>query len=127
MSETIGVTINAGITDGPSLRFNQTISVTAYDKIDIQVPSGGVPMNVDLQPGDAGKVRFLFVTSDAYGDTVTYKVNDPKDVPFPLDGPIMLIGLSAVRLLDPAPKNFIFENNSPKACPVHILIGRNAT
>jgi hypothetical protein len=126
MSEAIVLSINVGITNGPTQLINQTLSVDAYDKVDIKVPDGSAAMNVELQPGGAGKVRFLLVTCDQYSDKLSYKVNAGTDV-FLLDGPHVLTGLGAVSMLDPAPTAFIFANSSGKDTQVRILIGRKAT
>ena len=132
MSEYIVLRANIEIPNGPKIPLNRTLTVEAYDKIDITVPSGASDKIVDLQPSDsAGQVKFLLVVSDWYGEALSYKVNFGTGTSFELDEPHMLTGGGAVAMLDPAPKQLLFSNTTAGAdardANVQILVGRDAT
>ncbi len=132
MSEYIVLKINIEIPNGPKITLNRTLTVDAYDKIDITVPSGASDQLVELQPGEsAGQVKFLLVASDWYGEALSYKVNSDAGTPFELDEPHLLIGKGATAMLDPAPKQLFFTNTTSgedaEDANVQILVGRNAT
>jgi hypothetical protein len=131
MSEYIVLKINIEIPNGPNITLNRTLTVDAYDKIDITVPSGASDQSVELQPSEsAGQVKFLLVASDWYGAALSYKVNSDT-TPFELDEPHLLIGKGATAMLDPAPKQLFFTNTTSgedaEDANVQILVGRNAT
>ena len=126
MSEYIVVAINVGVANGPTMVINRALAVDAYDKFDVIVPDGSTALTVELQPGGSGQVGFLLVSSDQYGNNLTYKVNDAADA-YKLDGPHLLIGAGAVSLLDEAPAKLVFANSLGMNAQVRILIGRDAT
>lgn len=129
MSEYIVLKINIEIPNGPKITLNRTLTVDAYDKIDITVPSGALDQSVELQPGkSAGQVKFLLVASDWYGEALAYKVNSDTGTSFELDEPHVLIGEGATAMLDPAPTQLFFSNTtSGEDANVRILVGRDVT
>jgi len=132
MSEYIVLKINIEIPNGPKITLNRTLTVDAYDKIDITVPSGASDQSVELQPSEsAGQVKFLLVASDWYGEALAYKVNFDTGTSFELDEPHVLIGEGATAMLDPAPKQLFFSNTTSEAgamdANVQILVGRDVT
>ncbi|KAF5414488.1 MAG: hypothetical protein C5S48_08820 [Candidatus Methanogaster sp.] len=132
MSEYIILKINIEIPNGPKIPLNRTITVEAYDKIDITVPSGASDQSVELQPSEsAGQVKFLLVASDWYGGALSYKVNSDTGTSFELDEPHILTGEGATAMLDPAPMQLFFTNTTSgedaEDANVQTLVGRNAT
>lgn len=132
MSEYIVLKINIEIPNGPKIPLNRTLTVDAYDKIDITVPSGASDQPVELQPSEsAGQVKFLLVASDWYGETLAYKVNSDTGTSFELDEPHILTGEGATAMLDPAPKQLFFSNTTSGEdamdANVQILVGRDVT
>lgn len=132
MSEYIVLKINIEIPNGPKITLNRTLTVDAYDKIDITVPSDASDQSVELQPGEsAGQVKFLLVASDWYGEALAYKVNSDTGTSFELDEPHVLIGEGATAMLDPAPTQLFFSNTTSGEdamdANVRILVGRDVT
>ena len=127
MSEKINWTLNVQVIGGPKLSASNTMTVDAYDKIQVAIEAGETDKKVEVQPGGAGHVQFLLILSDPYDELLTYKVNDSGGTAVKLDGPHLLIGKGAVALLSSAPSSFFFSNGLSKNASVEILIGREAT
>lgn len=79
MPETIVLTLGVTVAGGPKTNVNRTITVDAYDKINVTMPDASSGLEIELQPGGSGQVHFLLVTSNQYGDDLTYKVNSETD------------------------------------------------
>ena len=127
MSEKINWTLNVQVIGGPKLSASNTMTVDAYDKIQVAIEAGETDKKVEVQPGGAGHVQFLLILSDSYDELLTYKVNDSGATAVKLDGPHLLIGKGAVTLLSSAPSSFFFSNGLSENASVEILIGREAT
>jgi hypothetical protein len=128
MSEKINWTLNVQVVGGPMLSSSDTMIVDAYDKIQVSADVGATDKKVEVQPGGSGQVQFLLITSDKYGEKLTYKVNDSASTKIiKLDGPQLLIGKGAVGLLDPAPSSLFFTNSLDVGASIEILVGRDAT
>lgn len=131
MSENIILNANIMVPNGPKISFNRAITVDAYDKIDITIPSGISDKQVELQPSELeGHVQFLLIFSDWYGEDISYKVNSETSKIL-LDEPHLLTGKGAVSILNLAPKKLLFSNTTSgpaaKDAKVQILVGRDAT
>ncbi len=127
MSEKINWTINVQVVGGPKMSASQTVTVDAYDKIGVTVPAGETDKEVEVQPGPAGRLQFLLVSSDQFGDDLTYKVNNTGDA-IKLDAQQLLIGDGAVGLLGASPPETLsFTNDLAQDANIEILVGRNAT
>jgi len=128
MAEKINWTLNVQVTGGPRLSASSTLTVDAYDKIQVGIEAGAADKKVEVQPGGAGHVHFLLILSNPYGEGLTYKVNDSgSSKVMKLDGPHLLTGKGAVELLDPAPTSLFFSSSLGEDAAVEILIGREAT
>jgi hypothetical protein len=127
MSEKINWTLNVQVTAGPKIQATQTMTVDAYDKIDVSIVDGVADEEVQVQPGGAEQVHFLLIYSDQYGDSLTYKINDPGATPVKLDALQLLMGEGAVGLLEAAAVKLFFSNSMGKDAAVQILVGRKAT
>lgn len=119
------------VAGGPKFSATRSVQVDAYDKVDALVPKkaeGGAAgaATVSVQPGGAGKVQFLLITSSVYDDKLTYKVDGGAEVK--LDEPQLLAGDGVVALLNTTQKEFVFKNDMepPQDATVQILAGRRA-
>jgi len=149
MPEKINWSLNVQVPGGPTIAFSRSLTVEAYDKIDVTIPAftpaaPGPPATPDtpgkatvsVQPSGTGKVQFLLITSSVYDDRLTYKVDGGTAVE--LDAPQLLTGDGIVGLLGNTQKEFVFENAivdpDPKdatkkittPASVAILVGRDA-
>lgn len=127
MPENISWTLTVLVGSGLKTSVSQTITVGAYDVIDVSVVDGAADKVVEVQPGGAGQVQLLLITADEYGDNLSYKVNAPAGTSIRLDAPQVFAGDGAVGLLGAAPKTLLFSNTLGKAVSVSILVGRKAT
>ena len=132
MPEKINWTVTVQVVGGPKLSEARTLEVEAYDLLEVEVPDGDdtTPgrVTVNVQPGGAGQVKFLMISSDLYHDALTYTVDgDPTEVH--LDDLQMFIGGGAVTLLGDTQNQFAFVNRANQGRPafVKILVGRKAT
>lgn len=108
----------------------QSLSVEAYEKIDLTVP--GVDPNDKTKPGSGTAVllpngstaQFVMITSTVYGSGLTYTPGG-KGTAVVLDQPLLLTG-GAVKLL-PSLDSIAVSNNTGQDATVTILIGRTAT
>ena len=124
----INCTVNIQVTEGPKITFTHATEVEAYDRLDVTVPKGGAETEVQVQPGGAGQVSFLLVTSDRYDENISYTVAAGGADAYTLDGPHLLMGAGGVSLLDEAPSSLFFTNADAIAdVKVHMLVGRDAT
>jgi hypothetical protein len=127
MSEKINWTLNVQVVGGPKISAAQTVTVDAYDKIQVTIGTGAADEVVDVQPGGAGRVQFLLISSDQFGDDLTYKVNNAGD-DIKLDAQQLFIRDGAVGLLGTSPPTTLgFTNNLAQDANIEILVGRNAT
>jgi len=131
MSKVIQWKLNVQVAGGPGISASRSLEVEAYDLISVNVLAITSPPDtdkaVDVQPGEAGQVKFLAITSDRYGEGLTYKVNDAGNPSIALDQPQVLVGEGAVGLLDPAPTKLFFSTTLSQDASVQILVGRDAT
>ena|SRR2546423_5850467 len=125
------VSANVVVPNGPSFAFSQTLEVEAYDRIDVSVPAAPATTNKKVELlGGTGEVQFIAITSDWFGDDLTYKINSnaAATVARKLNQPHLFVGTGAVSLFDAAPKTLFFSNAAPgQDANVQILIGRDAT
>jgi len=127
MSEKINWTLNVQVVGGPKMSASQTVTVDAYDKIQVPVDAQDTDKVVEIQPGSVGRVQFLLISSNQFGDDLTYKVNNAGDA-IKLDAQQLLIGDGAVGLLGASPPETLsFTNHLPQNVNIEVLVGRNAT
>jgi hypothetical protein len=127
MSQKINWTLTVQVAGGPKLAASQEITVDAYDKIDVTVPSGATDHDVEIQPGGAGQVKLLLISSDQYDADLTYKVNVGTADAVKLDAQQLLTGDGAVGLLGAPPEKLLLSNGLDTDAAVQILVGRKAT
>lgn len=130
MSQTIAFNGTLEIAAGPKLSLNRSITVDAYDFIDVTIPAGTVDKVVSLQPGVTSDIRVLAITADWYGTALTYKINAVATV-YTLEEPLVLTGKGALLLMGTdSPTTLKFSNSTSAAnardVRIQIIIGRNA-
>ena len=121
--------LEANVSDGPSHTLSQSVSVEAYDKVQVELPdTSATPAEVEIEIGaGTGDVLFLLVTASEYGSDLKYKVNATANPSHALDGPLHLAGDGAIGLLGFAPTSLLFTNTLGSNATVEILVGRDAT
>jgi hypothetical protein len=127
MSEKINWTLNVQVVGGPKNSASSTVIVDAYDKIGVAVAAGATK-EVEIQPGNAGRVQFLLISSNKFDDQLdqlTYKVNNAGN-DITLDAVQLLVGDGAVGLLPAAPKSLAFTNDLAEDVDIEVLVGRKA-
>jgi hypothetical protein len=124
---------NIVVSNGPQFALHRSLTVEAYDRIDVEVPAGTTDKEVELQPGGAGRVQFIAIVADAFAeqDEFSYKINNTGSPARALDQPHILMGKGAVSMFDAAPTKLFFKNSTSganaKDINVQILLGRDAT
>ncbi len=136
MTHTINWSISVQIAGGPKLSLSKPpLLVEEYVVSQVTVPTGtaeGDAIRVQIQPTVAGDnlATFLLVSADAYEDSahnhLQYKVTDAGS-PKILAGPLLLIGVDAVKLLSDEAGELFFFNPMDQDAVVDILVGRDAT
>lgn len=127
MSESISLKISVQVVGGPKIEAAKTLKVEAYEKITLAVPNDSTDVQVELQPGGVGVVKLIMITSDAYGDQLTYSP-DSGTTTIGLDQPHLFIGVGGVGVLG-SPKTLIFNNalSTPTSAKIELLVGRDAS
>jgi hypothetical protein len=130
MATSISWKLNVSIPSGPSLALSSAVSVDAYDRIAVTVPNTTAAppaeVEVDVQPGAVGRVRFLVVRSDVYGDNLKYKVHATANPEQALNDTLVLVGAGSVALLGAQVDKLIFINTLGHDANLEILVGRQA-
>ena len=137
MYEKINCTVNVQVVGGPKISTIKTLTVEAYDKIEVKIPgkeeADPGKATVEVQPGDLDDIKLLLISSDQYSSKLKYTVKDSggtagaKDVE--LDSLQVLVGKGAVGMLGVTPVTLDFSNGMgvDKDANVTILVGRMAT
>lgn len=118
--------LEATVAGGPSHTLSRSVSVEAYDKVEVELVDGGPETTIEIGAG-SGDLQFLLITASDYGSGLTYKVNDTGNPSQVLDGPLQLAGAGAVALLGFPPTTLLFTNALGTNSTVEILVGRDAT
>ncbi|MCP4329268.1 MAG: hypothetical protein GY791_12620 [Alphaproteobacteria bacterium] len=127
MQEMVKLSVSATVSGGPEISASRAIAVDAYDSIKVVVDAAVADLEVEVQPGGSGQVKFISITSTVYGSDLTYRVNNAAGAPVALDAPQVFGGEGAVGLLDPAPASLFFSNSMDRDATVQIFVGRDAT
>jgi hypothetical protein len=132
MSEKIQWTLDVQVTGGPRISESRTMTLEAYDKLEVLILDGTEAQEIQVQPGESLQVQFLLISSNQYGPQLSYSVNseEPEEANrIKLDAPQVLAGEGGMGLLGDAPKKLYFYNSlgSGKDASVAILVGRNVT
>lgn len=128
MAQKLNWTFTAQVQGGPKIVTTQNLEIDAYDKIEMDVANDGSGNTVDIQPGADTDVLLLVITSNLYGEDLTYKAKDggSESSEIPLTAPQIFSGTGAVGLMGVAPKQLVITNNLADAATVQVLVGRKA-
>jgi hypothetical protein len=72
MPEKISWSAFVDVTAGPKLSVADVLEVQAYDKIQVRLEARATDVDVEIQPGGAGQVSLLMITSSIYDAVLTY-------------------------------------------------------
>ena len=132
MAVKVNWTLNVEVSEGPKAFQSETIEAEAYGKVAVDIAATETK-DVEVQPSDIGKVDFLLITSSAYGSSLTYQLYNvdvtPEALAGPvilLDGPHLLVGNGAVKLLTYDPVKLRVTNGLTEDVTVEILVARDA-
>ena len=129
MSEKINWSVSIQVLGGPKISASQTLTVDAYDKIDVVIADGASGEDVEVQPGSTGQVQFLLIKSVKYGADLTYSVNAAEadsTKRIKLDSQQIFTGEGNVGLLGTSPQKLYFYNSLGEDAAIQILVGRKA-
>jgi hypothetical protein len=132
--ERISFSVTIQVAGGPSLPIAGTLEVEAYEKFDIAVPPSVAGTNgsakISVAPVDISKVQLLVIISDINDGTIKFQHSSSSTSSsqgvIDLQGPVTLIGTSAVSLLNEI-ADLTFTNSGSQAARVTLLVGRDAS
>ena len=131
MSVTINYSNNVQVNGKLTHSASRTIRTEAYDEINVTIPpaagdgSPGTLDGVDVQPGAANRVLFLFITSNVLDPTLTYSVEGgASDIA--LDSDQTFSGTGMLSFLGASPMRLSFSNGTTQEARVRIQVGRQA-
>ncbi|WP_321796825.1 hypothetical protein [Caballeronia sp. J97] len=116
------------VTGGPTVSSGQNdLDIQAIDRIDVTIEPGDADKVVQIQPGAAGKVHLLVVTSDRYGDKLSFKASDgaTDSAKVVLNAPQVYAG-GATALFGTDPKELKLTNADADPAQVTVIVARDA-
>jgi hypothetical protein len=132
MPDLLSWSLNVEVAGGPKIQTSRSLQVTGYDKVEVVVPGQNSPASpgpsVEIQPADdAARVRFISITSDRYGENLTYTVTGGAENVV-LDSAQSFAGAGAIGLLGAAPQTIVFTNGLGEGqnARITVLVGREA-
>lgn len=128
MPESITCTHVIQLGSGLTRTVATTLSVEAYDVVQVSIANAAADKEVQVQPAAGGQVQFLLIEAEPYGGALIYKVNSAAATEtHKLDSPQIFLGEGALRMLSSAaPTSLFFSNALGKTATVRILVGRKA-
>ena len=132
MPTTIRWKLNVEVQGGPKVLESKTVSVEAFDRIEVTVPdttTTPTPTEIAIQPGAAGKIKLLLIRSSVYSDDLIYQVHNTTGDEFVLNDVVFLTGKGNLDFLEDgtAPLDKLFVTNTTGAnVVIEIIVGRSA-
>ena len=120
--------LNVQVASGPSYVVANALQVDALDRIEVTVPDS-VTTTVDVQPGAAGKTKFLLIRSSRYDANVKYFVHDNTTTQRSLTEALFLVAAGGLELVESpaAPLDkLVVDNTTGGNVVLDILVGRDA-
>jgi len=120
--------ITLQVAGGPTVNSGQDdLDVEAVDRIDVRIDAGDTDKVVQIQPGAAGNVHLLLVTSDLYGPKLSFKASDgaADSAKVVLDAPQLYAG-GAAALFATDPKQLKLTNAGTDPANVTVFVARDA-
>ena len=125
MAHEIDVRVTITVRQGPKVATSRTLTLDAYDILDVTVPGDGAAHVVEVQPDDGAQVRLLVLTASSYDADLTWEA-DESGTSRALDEPLVLAGQSLASLLGSAANTIAFTNATGTDVDVQILVAREA-
>lgn len=121
--------LNVKVENGPVIAESDTLAAEAYEEIEVIAKKKVTDKKVDVQPGQAGQIKFMLITASKYqGDKLSYKLGTAAGAKvIVLDAPQFFIGAGMISLLEPEPKEIYVTNKLDEDVKFGILVGRDAT
>ena len=126
MPSTINWTLTAQVLGGPKITTSDATDAEAYDMINVTIPSGPDPVEVEVQPS-SGRVTFLMITSDRYHESDLSYTVDAGTTVIRLDSPQLVVGAGIMALFGGGPGSLNITNDTSEPANIRILVGRDAT
>jgi hypothetical protein len=123
MPEKLSWTFAARVLGGPTVAGSGELDVDAYVKVAVTIKKN-TTQDVEVFPGAGGSAQLVVISPAKPDPKLTYNVGG-NDVP--LDGPHVLIGSGAVRMLGQAIGTLKFKNQTQEDAQLSIIAGRDAT
>jgi len=121
-------TITLQVAGGPTISSGQDgLNVEAVDRIDVKIDAGDTDRVVQIQPAAAGNVHLLLVSSDVYGDKLSFKASDgaTDSAKVVLDAPQLYAG-GATALFATDPVELKLTNAGTVPANVTVFVARDA-
>jgi hypothetical protein len=125
---TLNWSITLQVTGGPTINTGLSgLVIEAVDRIDVTIDAGDADKVVQIQPGAAGAVHLLVVTSDVYGEKLSFKASDgaTDSVKVVLDAPQVYAG-GGSALFGTDPQQLKLTNAGADAAHVTVFVARDA-
>lgn len=121
----INYSVDIKVAGGPQIKVNDQLEVDAYDSIQVTL-TGTESKTVSVQPGNADKIKLLFIRCVPPSDKVSFENKDQNDQ-VTLLNPVLLAGDSVAVLANP-PKDVKFKSTLGlgEQATIVILVGRSA-
>ncbi|HUP10204.1 MAG TPA: hypothetical protein VMU47_23835 [Caldimonas sp.] len=120
--------ITLQVAGGPTISTGQSgLDIEAVDRIDVAIDAGDTDKIVQIQPGAAGAVHLLVVTSDVYGPKLSFKASDgtTDSAKVVLDAPQLYAG-GASALFGTDPQQLKLTNAGTDPAHVTVFVARDA-
>jgi hypothetical protein len=120
--------ITLQVAGGPTINSGQDgLDIEAVDRIDVTIDAGDTDKVVQIQPGAAGNVHLLVVSSDIYGPKLSFKASDGStdSAKVVLDAPQLYAG-GAAALFATDPKQLKLTNAGTDPAKVTVFVARDA-
>ena len=119
--------LNVQVGSDPAYAAANALQVEALDRIIVTVPDS-VTTTIDVQPGAAGKTKFLLIRSSKYDANVKYFVHDNTTTQRSLTEALFLVEAGGLELLEDAAAldKLVVDNTTNGNVVLDILVGRDA-
>ncbi len=121
--------LSVQVASGPAYVAANALQVDALDRIEVTVPDS-VTTTIDVQPGAAGKTRFLLIRSSKYDAAkLKYFVHNNTTTQRSLTEALFLVEAGGLDLLEDAAApldKLVVDNTTGGDVVLEILVGRDA-
>jgi hypothetical protein len=123
MPEKLSWTFATRVLGGPTVAGSGEVDVDAYVKLAVTIKKNS-SQDVEVFPGAGGSAQLVVISPAKPDPKLTYNLGG-TDVP--LDGPHILIGSGAVRMLGQTVGTLKVKNDTKEDAQLSIIAGRDAT